>query len=591
MVVLSKKRRKIAIALLAVACCLTSLFAVSCGQKTGDNTLSGKPAPTSVVNFEDEEVNVAYNGEISLNPYITAEDNNGDVYKGVAEVKDSTGVAVELFENRFTATDKNGYTVTVTAQVGGKTYTKKVKLNVIDASIPVITMDYLLQGLVGKPYSLPAITVTKAYDTTEIIPEVRVYLNDNGVKSEVTLTNGEFVPKKEGYYTIEVTATDKYGYSKSYKQEFFIQDPKNIKPMAEGVLEDFNESFSATRVSLGSETDRVDAGSKATWLNEYTTNGETRNGVLKVNLKAGDYFWMNFTRTAEELEQLKITEITFDVAIANGTGTEDAMLRWNVNGTERHNPFGVGTKTGETIKWQKATISVDTLKSYGRFATAGVWNTLGNGGKGNWLIRCAADAVIYIDEISYYAPPQEDPMPAGTLENFSNEYFSLQRYCVGTGAYPVAPSLADKTEWLETKELGGITKSGVLHVTLAYGQYLTAQFTRTMEELEALGVKSISFTMGWTATSSTTGNSLRFSDDNTETGDTPKYAGSNKLNSGAWETVTITLDELNAYKRFGGNAWNTLASDGANKNWLIRCAYYSTTVELYIDEITYSTAE
>ena len=383
MVVLSKKRRKIAIALLAVACCLTSLFAVSCGQKTGDNALSGKPAPTSVVNFEDEEVNVAYNGEISLNPYITAEDNNGDVYKGVAEVKDSTGVAVELFENRFTATDKNGYTVTVTAQVGGKTYTKKVKLNVIDASIPVITMDYLLQGLVGKPYSLPAITVTKAYDTTEIIPEVRVYLNDNGVKSEVTLTNGEFVPKKEGYYTIEVTATDKYGYSKSYKQEFFIQDPKNIKPMAEGVLEDFNESFSATRVSLGSETDRVDAGSKATWLNEYTTNGETRNGVLKVNLKAGDYFWMNFTRTAEELEQLKITEITFDVAIANGSGTEDAMLRWNVNGTERNNPFGVGTKTGETIKWQKATISVDTLKSYGRFATAGVWNTLGNGGKGN----------------------------------------------------------------------------------------------------------------------------------------------------------------------------------------------------------------
>ena len=177
-------------------------------------------------------------------------------------------------------------------------------------------------------------------------------------------------------------------------------------------------------------------------------------------------------------------------------------------------------------------------------------------------------------------------MPDGVIENFNDKASSLKRYCVGTGAYPVAPSLADKTEWLETKELGGVTKSGVLHVTLAYGHYLTAQFTRTAEELEALGVRSITFTMGWTATSSTTGNSLRFSGDNAETGDTPKYAGSNNLNSGAWETVTITIDELNAYKRFGGNAWNTLGSDGANKNWLIRCAYYSTTVELYIDEIT-----
>ncbi len=572
----ANKWKRFAIALLTVACCVLSLFGVACGGEK-------KPTATTVVNFENQEVNVAYNSDVSLNAYVTAEDDIGEVHKGVAVLKDSKGENVELFENRFIATDKEGYIATITAQVAQKTFTKTVKLNVIDASIPTITMDYLLQGLVGSRYELPMITVSKAYDMEPIVPEVKIYFSNNGTKEEMTVQDGGFMPTKEGYYTIEVVATDRFGYSKEYEQEFFIQHPASVVPMPVGVLENYDESISANRVTLGTDTQRIPANDKVTWLESYTTNEETRYGVLKVSLKKGDYFWLNFTALPEDLEELGITEITVKAAIANSTGTVDNMLRWNVNGTERNNPFGVGTVAGNPIPWQEVTVSVETLKSYARFATDGVWETLGNGGAGNWLIRCASDAIVYIDEITYTAPPKEEPMPDGVLENFSNEYYSLQRNCVGTGEYLVAPSLAGKTEWLETYTIGEDTRNGVLHVTLGYGQYWTAQFTRTAEELAALGVQSISFKMAWTSESTTTGNSLRFSD----TGDVGKYAGSNKLNSTEWETVTITLEELNAFARFGGNAWESLGSDGA-KNWFIRCAYASTTVELYIDEIVYN---
>ncbi len=360
--------------------------------------------------------------------------------------------------------------------------------------------------------------------------------------------------------------------------------------MPDGVLDNFDDKVSSIkRYTVGSETAGGEVGSdKVTWLESYTTNEETRYGVLRVHINNGEYFWANFTRTAEELKDIGVEQITFKVAISNGTGTADNMLRWNKYG-ETNTPFGTGTVSGNAIPWQEVTIDVETLATFAHFNT-GVWDTVGNGAAGNWLIRSAAESWLYIDEITYYAPEKETPMPEGVLEDFSSESYSLQRNCVGTGAYLVAPSLAGQTEWLESHTAGEETKNGVLHVTLNYAQYWTTQFSRTAEELAALGVESISLKMAWTATSETAGNSLRFSDDKTATGDTGTYAGSNVLNSDGWQTVTISLADLNAFKRFDGNAFASFGSDGG-KNWLIRCAYASTTVQLYVDEITYTAGE
>lgn len=293
---MTKKRKWFVGVLLAVASVSCALLGAACAEKTEE--------ASSLVDFNDATVYADYKSDFSINPYLTAIDEQGGVHKGTATVVDGAGNEVELFANRFKIASVENYTATVSVTLGEATYTRTLTIDVLDKTAPVISLSPFVASK-GKECA-PEITATKI-EAEEITPSFKVYSLDGDEATELAVSNGKFTPTREGEHKLVVTAEDQYGTVSTLEHEFYARSYMNV-------LQSFDVASSATDV-LGSETganyDTVEGGFYTAWHETH----QGRNGVVETVTTSGGQYGMGkvavrFNRSVEELAAMQFDYIS-----------------------------------------------------------------------------------------------------------------------------------------------------------------------------------------------------------------------------------------------------------------------------------------
>ena len=262
-----KRKTRIALCMCSL---LTGLGALALGSACKKETT----ANVKLVGFEDATVQITYRSDFSIGPYLSATDEQGNLYKGTAKVTDSDGEQVEVFANHFTVQEMTDYTAVITVETGEQTFERTLTLDVVDRSTPAIKIYDLRYGQVGVNYTLPAIEITKFSDE-EIEPEIEVYYLGETKSEKMEIEDGAFMPQKKGLYKLVVTATDQYGTMNTAEKEFYVRSA-----MAKNMLEDFGDEVSVNNVT---QLQRYKVG-EPTWYETY----DGASGVVKTTT-ADDY--------------------------------------------------------------------------------------------------------------------------------------------------------------------------------------------------------------------------------------------------------------------------------------------------------------
>ena len=178
-----RNKKKIVTLLTAVAI-LSGGFATvgtlaACGNSGGESGAAAQPGAT-------ETTYVAHLGET----YVLPEGAQSDT------VKDSKGASVETALGRFTAVDREGYTVTLSSG-------EKKKIEVVDISAPVIVTSYSVRYVsVGDEIETPDVTVDDEYKTKDVSFTAGWYCDGEATEDTVFAA---------GRYEYRIEATDEAG--------------------------------------------------------------------------------------------------------------------------------------------------------------------------------------------------------------------------------------------------------------------------------------------------------------------------------------------------------------------------------------------
>lgn len=272
---------------LCVCLILTSLASLVLGSACKNEATTD----VKLVGFENATVQIVYRSDFSIGPYLSATDEQGNLYKGSAKITDSDGKQVELFANHFTVLEMSDYTAVITVKAGKQTFERKLTLDVVDKSTPIIKIYDLKYGQAGVSYTLPAVEISKFSDE-EIEPKIEVYYLGETKSKKMEIENGAFMPQEKGLYKIVVTATDQYGTTNTTEKEFYVRSV-----MAKNMLEDFGDEVSVDNVT---QTQHYKVG-ETTWYETY----KGASGVVKTTTSK-DYS-LEYGRSAVALKTCKTT--------------------------------------------------------------------------------------------------------------------------------------------------------------------------------------------------------------------------------------------------------------------------------------------
>lgn len=293
---MTKKRKWFVGVLLAVLSVGCSLLGVACKDT--------EEKQATLVDFTDATVYADYKSDFSINPYLTAIDDQGGVHKGTATVVDGQGNTVELFSNRFKIASVDNYTATVNVTLGETDYTRTLTIDVLDKTAPVISVG---QFVARKGQEcMPEITVSK-FEAEEITPSFKVYSILGEEANALTVTDGKFTPTNEGVHKMVVTAEDQYGTVSTLEHEFYVRSYMNV-------LQSFDVQTSTADVlksTTGANYDTEENGFYSVWRENY----QGRTGVVETVTTSGGKYGMGkvalrFNRTAEELAAMQFDYIS-----------------------------------------------------------------------------------------------------------------------------------------------------------------------------------------------------------------------------------------------------------------------------------------
>ena len=215
-------------------------------------------------------------------------------------------------------------------------------------------------GQVGESYKLPEVTAYDA-DGNSISAQVKLYFND----SEVVFTGDSFVPDERGEYKLVITAAD---------GDEVVKTIKVRTPVAEGLLEDFNDEYSIENANVGEKE----------WLETF--KGKT--GVLHIKANANDrsYYSLRLIDLLSDYPVQPFDSIKMTVYVNTENGGSGSFYDTT---TEKYT--GISNN-----KWTEFTITqfMDWQFFIGNAATDG----------GAILFNVWTKNIdIYIDEISFVA--------------------------------------------------------------------------------------------------------------------------------------------------------------------------------------------
>lgn len=284
--------------LLAVGSLACLTLGAACGKGNAKETAA------TLVDFTDATVYADYKADFSINPYLTAIDDQGGVHKGVAKVVDSEGNDVKLFANRFKIDRVEDYTATVSVVLNDTTHTRTLTIDVLDKTPPVISVSPFVARK-GQECA-PEIVVTK-FEAEEITPSFKVYSILGEESHELAVDNGKFTPKDEGVHKMVVTAEDQYGTVSTIEHEFYARSYMNV-------LQSFDVQTSVSDVlasKTGANYDTEANGFYTAWHETY----EGRKGVVETVTTSGGVYGMGkvavrFNRSVEELAEMEFDYIS-----------------------------------------------------------------------------------------------------------------------------------------------------------------------------------------------------------------------------------------------------------------------------------------
>ena len=262
-----KKSFKSIVAVIVALMCILSVAA--CKKSKGkDGTES-----VALVGFEDETITVELGDTVNVQPYLTVLDEDGNSYHAQAVIKTKAGADVRLLSNEFSATDTEGYIISVSVEVPKSknsdeyvTRTRKITINTGDTTKPSIIVGDLPEfGTTGETYTV-SYTVKDYNPTTSTLSIV--FVEADGTETPVQHNNGTFTAAEPGEYKITITASDGINEPNTKVITFFVRDT-----MKDYMLEEFSD-----KLSVDDATNYIKGYSStpAVWLKEF----EGRNGVV-----------------------------------------------------------------------------------------------------------------------------------------------------------------------------------------------------------------------------------------------------------------------------------------------------------------------
>lgn len=439
------KARKILISILALILVCSTLALVAC-----------KNDEIELESFDDVTITAYYNEEFSVSPYITAVTTSGKAIKGYAEIFDSKNNPVTIFANRFKIRSMEGYSANISVEVArGDVRTRRITINVVDRTKATFSVSkYMPMGAVGVEYSIPEITATQK-SGMELPVSFEVFMSEDGVgnavieNNEYTITDNKFTPDKKGIYTLVASAVDTLGNVSSIDSQIIVRD----KALAENVIEDFSDDRTVKNIFTDSNTagKKTERSLSAEWLENYELNGETKNGVAKIDFKKNNnYLFATFSRTYEELKQKdydyykivlgtektgshSLISWTQGVAFEGGAWQEVILTKQHIDGTR-------GVPSGK--------YAMNSIWSYYAGKTANEPHNVTNeacyeifyrnhsmGGNGDNFFTYNGDLTVYVDSIEgyYYKNPQMElskTYNAGTTLKLNATVKDLKDYSI-----------------------------------------------------------------------------------------------------------------------------------------------------------------
>ncbi len=236
--------------ILIMVFCL-SMTVIGCGEKD-----------VKLKDFADKTVTVNCGDYYTL-PSATVFDEDENFYRVTYSVKDKQGQAVSVSSNKFLVKNfgNGAYVVNCSAEVGEKTYTRKITLNVVDGAAPEFLSTAIEKcAAVNTEYNLDTAIQIKDNSGSYTV----TYAVKDSENNPVTLTDGNKVTfTSEGNYTVTATAKDSANNQTSKDFTLQVRD--------ENVVQDFKyESDMAY-------TQAVDF--TATWVESY----EGATGLVKIS--------------------------------------------------------------------------------------------------------------------------------------------------------------------------------------------------------------------------------------------------------------------------------------------------------------------
>ena len=178
-------------------------------SKTGEHVLSSAKSeePVKLTFDVPAETTIAYYEYCTL-PEVVAQDNQGHRFFPTTKVTNGDQV-IEVEDGKFFVALETDYTFEYTLVWNQQTLVKKTIAKVADLSAPTINTDTTsISAFVGEEVTIPALDAEDNKDKPEDLT-IQAKVLHNG--SEVTVSDGKFVPTEAGVYTIEYSVTDKAG--------------------------------------------------------------------------------------------------------------------------------------------------------------------------------------------------------------------------------------------------------------------------------------------------------------------------------------------------------------------------------------------